>query len=939
MIEQIFKLLLIDDDEDDWLITRDLLADMPVLRVELDWCSSAQDAYQLLKQNKYDLLLVDYRLGAVTGVELIEKLRQLSSEVPVILLTGQGSVELESKAIELGAADYLVKGELSADQLQRTLRYAIDRHKVQQSLAEKERRFYQLMLDSRDALMVLDDQSQIQFANPSAETLLGASVNTGNRLPFALPEVAGDLFELAVEIDGDTKTLEVQVSNTQWQESIMRLLSLRDVTARKEAAEKLHLYKRALDSSYNGIIIADARLPDLPVVYVNKSFERITGYQAIEVMGKNCRFLQGDIRDEKASLLIRQAIAEQKECHVLLKNIRKDGSAFWNSLYLAPVPDDDGKIHYYIGVQNDVSEQKRHEAELEYNANHDLLTGLPNRALLQDRLRQSCQVSSRYQRSVGVMFIDLDGFKLVNDSLGHSTGDRLLVEVANRISHQIRPGDTLARIGGDEFVAVLSDLAHEEDIVLIADRILEAMNQLFVIEQHEIHLSASIGITVSDGKLDEPMQLIQQADIAMFRAKQLGHNNYQWFSKELNNTVGKQLALRNQIQKALAAEEFELYYQPQIDARSGNVIALEALLRWPQAGENRFISPVEFIPIAEETGQIVPLSLWVFEQACHYIKTLLAKGMTDLVIAVNVSSTHFQRGNFVGSVEDILKRTALPPRHLELEITETVLFDNSESAIYKLGQLKALGVKISIDDFGTGFSSLNYLKLLPIDKIKIDRSFIQDIVSDQRDAAISKAIIAMAHLLGLKVIAEGVETESQVAFLRKSLCDEYQGYYFARPMPVNELEPFLVNYQQHAHKVTGEAETERQTLLLLDDEENILHALVRLLRRDNYQILTATTAEKAFELLALHDVQVILSDQRMPQMNGTEFLKRVKDLYPETIRIVLSGYTDLRSVTEAINSGAIYRFMTKPWNDVELRQEIQQAFVQYEKKKQVKDDR
>lgn len=819
------RVLLVDDDEDDWVITRDLVADMPILQVELEWACSSESALAKLAAADFDIVLVDYLLDCLTGVELLAKLK-LTKDTPIILLTGQGSVELENLAIQHGAADYLVKGEFSAEQLQRTLRYALDRHK---------------------------------------------------------------------------------------------------------ASQNLHLYKRALDASYNGIVIADATLDDMPIVYVNKSFERITGYSAAEVTGKNCRFLQGQAADGNARAIIRSALLQRTECHLVLQNIRKDGSTFWNNLYLSPVPDENGQVHYYIGIQNDITEQKRYEAELEYSANHDLLTGLPNRALLQDRLLQSCQTSRRHGRSVAVLFIDLDGFKLVNDSLGHATGDILLMEVASRINRQIRPGDTLARLGGDEFVALLADLAREEDVVLVADRILAEINKVFVINGNEIYLSASIGISLSDGTLAEPSQLIQQADLAMYRAKALGHNTYQWFSKELDRAVGQQLSMRNRIQKALANQEFQLYYQPQIDGLSGKVLAIEALLRWPQVDGNSFITPAEFIPVAEDSGQIVPLSVWVFQQACLYNKQLQNRGFAELVVAVNVSSTHFQRADFVPTIEQVLRQSGMSAQFLELEITENVLFDHSELAIHKLVQLKSLGVRISIDDFGTGFSSLNYLKRLPINKIKVDRSFIQDIISDHHDAAITQGVINMAHLLGLRVIAEGVETEAQLAFLNKSLCDEYQGFYFARPMPASLLETFLDDFN---HLPKAKEQTRQRTILLLDDEQNILHALVRLLRKDEYQILCASNAEHAFELLAIHDVQVILSDQRMPLLNGTEFLKVVKELYPDTVRIVLSGYTDLKSVTDAINSGAIYKFITKPWNDIELRAEIQQAFMQFERKRQ-----
>jgi EAL domain-containing protein (putative c-di-GMP-specific phosphodiesterase class I)/CheY-like chemotaxis protein len=399
------------------------------------------------------------------------------------------------------------------------------------------------------------------------------------------------------------------------------------------------------------------------------------------------------------------------------------------------------------------------------------------------------------------------------------------------------------------------------------------------------------------------------------------------FNRQGGSIFQKRQQLRNELQKAIEKQDFALYYQPQVDTLTGRVTGFEALLRWQHASKG-FISPSLFVPIAEDTGQIIPLSEWVLDTACRQLKELCDQGMTGPVVAVNISPTHFQRSNFVAGISAVLSKYALDAGLLELEITESVLLHNADRAIETLHQLKQLGVKIAIDDFGTGFSSLNYLKRLPIDKVKIDRSFIKEIISDRHDAAITQGIISMAHHLGLKVIAEGVEGEPQVAFLKKSNCDELQGYYFAKPMPFEALQAFLRERMltRAPEQPLGSSQEQLQTLLLLDDEENILRALARLLRRDGYKILMATRAQDAFELLAKHDVQVIISDQRMPEMSCTEFLSRVKDLYPHTIRIVLSGYTDLKSVTDAINQGAIYKFLTKPWDDEQLRQNISQAF-------------
>jgi diguanylate cyclase (GGDEF)-like protein len=566
-----------------------------------------------------------------------------------------------------------------------------------------------------------------------------------------------------------------------------------------------------------------------------------------------------------------------------------------------------------------------HAAKLHHGSLHDALTGLPNKKQLKIRLRQACRAAQRDARHVHVVLFDLDGIKLINDSMGRHVGDCVLYAAAHRIVEAVRGPSTVARLDGLEFVAIFTH-ASRDDVIDTTKAVLASVARPYYIQAMELRLTANAGIAVTSELEARPMELVRQADLAMAFAKREGCNTWHEYTDNLSVIATGQLALRNELQRSLDNNGFELHYQPLVDGHTGRIVGVEALLRWfhPQRGP---VPPAEFIAEAEKTGQIIPMSFWVLDTACRDMCLLRSRYGADFPVMVNISPLHFQRSDFVDSIREKLASYGLPPCCLEIEITEGVLLDNAAHTIRKLEELKQLGVRISIDDFGTGYSSLNYLKNLPIDKIKIDRSFVNDVISDRHDAAITRAIIALAHLLNLKVVAEGVETESQFWFLKRNFCDEFQGYLFAHPMAFPD---FCTRLQEgggaEALPVLHNDKESDRTLLLLDDEENILRALTRLLRRDGYRILTAKTPKEAFVLLAAHDVQVIVSDQRMPDMTGTEFFSSVKEMYPRTVRLILSGYTDLKSVTDAINRGSIYKFLTKPWDDELLRGEIAQAF-------------
>jgi predicted signal transduction protein with EAL and GGDEF domain/ActR/RegA family two-component response regulator len=499
--------------------------------------------------------------------------------------------------------------------------------------------------------------------------------------------------------------------------------------------------------------------------------------------------------------------------------------------------------------------------------------------------------------------------------------------MADRLQQCLRSGDTVGRLGGDEFAIVLSNLARADDANVVAQEVVDALARPFDIDGRQIRVTGSVGIAVYPADGEDPEVLLNRSDAAMYLAKQQGRNSFHFYTEELNARVTRRMELEAELRHAVENNEFVLHYQPQISLDTGRIIGVEALIRWnhPQRG---LLAPAEFIGAAEESGLIVPIGRWVVDTACAQVAQWHRRGHRALFVAINVSPLEIRRGNVIENVRHALATSTLEPRYLEIELTETLIMDGADSFIRSLNALKDIGITIAIDDFGTGYSSLSYLKRFPVDKVKIDRIFIRDIVTETDDAAIVQAIIAMSHHLQLRVTAEGVETEEQASFLRRCQCDIVQGYLFGAPIPAEQLGALLDS--RGSVPLLQEPRGSARSLLIVDDEENNLRALQRVLRRDGYEIHTATSAQQALEVLAHTSISVIVSDQRMPGMSGTELLTRAKMLYPETVRIILSGFTDLGTITAAINEGAIYKFLTKPWEDDVLRDDIRGAFRLHE---------
>jgi diguanylate cyclase (GGDEF)-like protein/PAS domain S-box-containing protein len=552
------------------------------------------------------------------------------------------------------------------------------------------------------------------------------------------------------------------------------------------------LLEKVFESSYSGVMITDA---DRHIVEVNPAFTRITGYSSEEVQGKDPHMLASGRHDHDFYRELWEDIGNNGHWEGEIWNRRKNGEVYPGWLNINRVCDSSGTLHYYVGMFSDISKRKQAEAQIHHLAFYDPLTELPNRRLLIERLQQAFSFGARSGQHGAVLFIDLDNFKTINDTKGHETGDLLLSEVARRLTSCVHDGDTVARLGGDEFVVVLESLKTGADEAaaqadLVAEKIRDLLSQPYRLAEYVYHTTPSIGVVLFLGHRQSLDDVMKHADTAMYQAKTAGRNTVRFYDPVMQASIEARADLEEELRYALELQQLCLYYQIQMDSRN-RPLGAEALLRW-QHPERGLVSPAQFIPLAEETGLIVPIGLWVLQTACALLNSWQGDALTrDLTLAVNVSAKQFRSPDFVAQVQRTLVDTGAKPSLLKLELTESIVLENVEDTIAKMRELKLLGVSFSMDDFGTGYSSLQYLKRLPLDQIKIDQSFVRDIVNDPNDAAIVRTIIVMSEVLGLNVIAEGVETQAQRDFLDSRGCHAFQGYLFGRPVPLQDFEASL----------------------------------------------------------------------------------------------------------------------------------------------------
>ncbi len=578
---------------------------------------------------------------------------------------------------------------------------------------------------------------------------------------------------------------EVEHLSTAIHDMVGKLTS--EINQRRSAEDALRLSAKVFESNSEAIMVTDAARN---IVMVNRAFTEITGYAQEEVLGKNPRFLKSGRQSDSFYRTFFESLDTNDSWRGEIWNKRKNGEVFPEWVTLSVLRDAQGTVTHYIAIYLDITERKKEEERIQYLANYDVLTDLPNRYLLNDRLEQSITLAQRHQTKLAVMFIDLDHFKNINDSLGHDVGDELLKLVAQRLKVCLRRSDTIARQGGDEFVALLGDLDSEDEVTFVAEKMIESLLAQFTVGEHQLSVTPSIGVSIYPDDGDTSVQLLRNADLAMYRAKSAGRNRFEYYKPEMNVKAVQRLQLENDLRVAIAKEQLALYYQPKVNVASGDVVGMEALLRWnhPSLG---FISPALFIPVAEESGLINEIGDWVLRQAALQVRIWQSQEYRIVPIAVNLSARQFSQKDFAGKVKQIVRDAGIDPAFVELELTESMLMDMGDNSLSMMNQLNESGFALHLDDFGTGYSSLSRLKLLPMKALKIDQSFVRDIATDENDESIVSATVVLAHAMEMKVVAEGVETQEQLDFIRDLQCEEYQGYLFSRPLPANEVVRFL----------------------------------------------------------------------------------------------------------------------------------------------------
>jgi len=703
------------------------------------------------------------------------------------------------------------------------------------------------------------------------------------------------------------------------------MASFVDISAQKRARMEMEKLSRAMEQIGDAIIITDA---NQGIEYVNGAFERITGYRKAEVIGRTPRILRSGEHDHEFYGTMWQVLTKPSIFQDVFINRRKDGTLYYEDKTITPVSDETGTVTHYIASGKDITDRLQTEERFERLLYYDPVTDLPNRRRLEDRLSRALPQARRNRHQVVALYVALDALADLIETLGQQAGEEILKEMTRRVRPAIRQGDTLGLDGANQFVIIAEGVSEDADLTATAHKIMAVLKQPVRVASRCLHITCSIGIAIYPRDADDPETPLNSAHRALSLARAQAPNSYWFFEREMNRRAADRLQWIDDLHEAVARDEFYLEYQPQVDVRTGHIAGTEVLIRWMHPTKGA-VPPGQFIGILEQLPLIETLGEWILRTACKQTVEWHRAGLAPISVAVNVAARQLRRPGFAQRTLAILDEVGFDPAFLELELTENTLMSDDGTVLSELNRLASAGVHVALDDFGTGYSSLSYLRRFPVHKIKIDKSFIDEVTSNPNDAAIARTVIIMGQSLRLTVVAEGVETEAQMEYLRAHHCDLMQGYYLSRPLSPASCKALLAKGGAILSERGRTAGPER-SLLIVDDEPNVIKAVMRVLRRDGYQMFEARDASQAFERLATQPVGLVIADQRMPGMNGTEFLRRVKGLYPDTVRMVLSGYTELQAITDAINEGAIYKFMLKPWDAESLRKNVAEGFRVYE---------
>ncbi|MDO9206796.1 MAG: EAL domain-containing protein [Sulfuricurvum sp.] len=805
------KILIV---EDEGIVALDLQDRLEYLGYEVcDIADTAKNALKMAAKHSPDLVLMDIVLkGERDGISAARQIHDLFG-IPVVFLTAYADEKTLARAKLSNPHGYIVK-PFNAQMLRSNIEMALHRHEVDQAL---ESCYSTTLASIGDAVISFDHEGKIRYLNAMAEAL------SGWKAKEAVKRSLSDVFILintGVNKDEsvdplilmDPKTLLSLPRGFELQSKFGTLIPItlniipiksKDMDAESEAGiiifsdKREHLVnerqtkmaEKLFDNSIEGIILTDR---ELHIQQVNRTFTEVTGYEFAEVVGKTPAILQSGHHEQEFYKDMWATLRRNGMWQGQIYNRRKNGDVYpeWLSIY--SIKNKNGDVINYIGLFSDLTEKKMTQDHIHQLAHYDALTSLPNRLLFMERLKQSIVMARRKETPLALFFLDLDGFKKINDSLGHDAGDLLLQEVALRLKKYMRESDTVSRLGGDEFTIIIDGYSQISDIIIVVNKILKELSAAFKIGERSVYITASIGISIYPDDGHDIQELIKNADTAMYAAKEKGKNRYEFYDYEMNRKTLERLTLESCLHRAYDEQQFMVYYQPKINLIDHSVEGAEALIRWnhPSFG---FVSPSQFIPLAEETGMIAQIGEWVLRQVCRDLKEWKERGIGDIKVSVNLSAIQFRDPNLVKILDTVISQEGVSVDSLEMEITESMLMHDVQGSIEMMKQLKKMGLSLSIDDFGTGYSSLKYLKEFPVDILKIDKSFIDEIPNNANDRMIAKAVIDLAHNLGMEVIAEGVEKLEQVEFLMQNGCPSVQGFYFSKAVDSNIFYDFVMS--------------------------------------------------------------------------------------------------------------------------------------------------